>query len=62
MPEHLSNEDYAKMDDFLIWILDGYKNGDISRDLAVANIAHVMTALDERNIGEVISSFTQIRS
>jgi hypothetical protein len=55
----LSNQDHRDMDTFLTNVLDAYKNSEITRESAVKGLAHIMTALDIGNTGEVLSWFRQ---
>lgn len=48
----LNDEDHENMDAFLGFVLDDYKNGKITKEQAVSGIAHVITAIDERNEDE----------
>lgn len=56
---NLSEKEHESMDDFLARVLDAYKDGNISRNEAVAGLAHVMAALDIGNPIEAISWFNQ---
>lgn len=55
----LKKKDHESMDAFLARVLDAYKNEEISKSSAVGGLAHVMTALDIRNTGEVLAWFNQ---
>ncbi len=48
----LSKSAYALVEPFIVRTLDGYKSGTLTRDQAVADLAHVVTALDAGNAGE----------
>jgi hypothetical protein len=54
----LTDDDHEQMDAFLARVLDAYRTGKIDRSGAIADIAHVIAALDINNIGEVRSYFT----
>ena len=55
----LTAKNYKEMDDFLSRVLDGYKNGVISKEITLGGLGHVMAALDKQNTGEAISWFNQ---
>ena len=52
---NLTEKDHRDLDAFLERVLDAYKNNEITRDSARSSLAHVMTALDIGNYGEVLS-------
>ncbi|MBC2692595.1 MULTISPECIES: hypothetical protein [Pseudomonas] len=57
----LTDRDHDNMDAFLGYVLDAHKAGDITKQEAVADLAHVMTALDQRSYDEVRSWFEKGR-
>lgn len=57
----LTTKDHENMDAFLGSVLDDYKNEAITKDQAVAGLAHVMSALDIDNYDEAKSWLEQGR-
>lgn len=57
----LTERDHKNMDAFLGHVLDDYKSGEITKDEAIAGLAHVMAALDLDNYGEARNWFEQGR-
>lgn len=57
----LTNRDHENMDAFLGHVLDDYKAGELTKDEAIAGLAHVMAALDIGNYAEAVSWFEQGR-
>ncbi|MDR2872268.1 MAG: hypothetical protein LBV45_07080 [Xanthomonadaceae bacterium] len=55
----LTEKDHEAMDKMLGKMLDAYKNGDISKKVAVLGLAHIMAALDKGNTGEAVAWFNQ---
>lgn len=55
----LTSKDHEDMDAFLGHVLDDYKAGKLDKVKAIAELAHVMAALDLDNYGEVRASFAQ---
>lgn len=55
MPIKLSNADHKKLDAFLGQILDWHSAGAVTKDQAIAALAHVFTAAAIDNAGEVHS-------
>lgn len=53
----LTSKDHADMDIFLGHVLDDYKAAKITKQQAIAALAHVMAALDLDNYGEARSWF-----
>ena len=56
---NLTDKNHKEMDSLLSRVLDGYKNGDISKSEAISGLAHVMAALDIDNTQEAVSWFNQ---
>jgi hypothetical protein len=48
----LSNKDHRHMDEFLTFVLEEHKSGNIETSEAVGHLAHVIAAIDKQNIGE----------
>jgi hypothetical protein len=57
----LTDRDQDNMDAFLGYVLDAHKTGDITKQEAIADLAHVITALDQRSYDEVRSWFEKGR-
>lgn len=57
----LTEKNHIDMTDFLGHVLDYYKDGDVTKARAVESLAHVITALDKNNYGEVVNWFEQGR-
>lgn len=57
----LSESDHINMDAFLGFVLEDFASGLLSKDDAIANIAHVMTALATGNVSEARNWFAQGR-
>jgi hypothetical protein len=57
--QNLTSKNHTEMDDFLEKVLDGYKNGALTKSEAVNGLAHVMAALDINNTQEAVSWFNQ---
>lgn len=55
MKSLLTEKDHNELDNFLGRVLDQHKTGHRSRTDAIGDIAQVVAALDEGNIGEVRS-------
>lgn len=55
----LTDRDHENMDAFLGYVLDEFKKGAISKELAVGTLAHVMAALDLDNYAETRLWFEQ---
>jgi hypothetical protein len=56
---NLTDKNHNEMDSFLSRVLDGYKNGDISKSEAISGLGHVMAALDIENTQEAVTWFNQ---
>ncbi|OXX57695.1 hypothetical protein B9J80_00215 [Vibrio sp. V12_P9A6T4] len=57
--QNLTSKNHKEMDDFLEKVLDGYKNGSLTKSEAINGLAHVMAALDINNTQEAVSWFNQ---
>jgi len=57
----LTSRDHKNMDVFLGHVLEDFKVGEITRDEAVAGLAHVIAAIDIGNYGGVLKWFEQGR-
>lgn len=57
--QNLTSKNHKEMDNFLEKVLDGYKNGALTKSEAVNGLAHVMAALDINNTQEAVSWFNQ---
>jgi hypothetical protein len=55
----LTDRDHRHMDAFLGHVLDDYKFGALSKERAIAALAHVMAALDLDNYPEARAWFEQ---
>lgn len=58
----LTTLDHQNMDAFLSDVLDDYKNGVITKNQAIAGLAHVMAALDRDNYEEARTWFVNGRA
>ncbi|MGR6425781.1 hypothetical protein ACUZ8Y_22905 [Aeromonas veronii] len=58
----LTDQDHEDMEAFLSHVLDDYKAGKLDKMKAIAELAHVMAALDLDNYGEVRACFAQGRN
>lgn len=54
----LSDNDHDALDHYLAAVLAAYYNSEISQKQAVADLAHLITAIDQRELGEVKSWLT----
>lgn len=57
----LTDRDHENMDAFLGFLLDAYKQGELSREKAIGTLAHVIAAVDLDNYPEARSWFEQGR-
>ena len=61
MSNPLSERDHLNMDAFLGFVLEDHANGLLSKSDAIADLAHVMTALATGNVEEARIWFMQGR-
>lgn len=61
MSESLTKRDHDNLDALLRHLLDDFAAGTITRDQVVGTVAHVVTALDNGDYGEVRSWLEQGR-
>jgi hypothetical protein len=58
---NLTERDHVNMDAFLGHVFDAYKAGEITKEKAIASVAHVITAVDKGNHAEATLWFEQGR-
>ncbi|MGZ0753317.1 hypothetical protein [Kluyvera sichuanensis] len=50
--KYLTDDDYEGLANLLNVALDGYKNGEMTREIAVSGLSHVIAAIDSGNYTE----------